>query len=189
MTLLQRVCTRTLCVRAVYALFVKWAKRNVGGTDTQCLTYVRLCARCNNVISNPFSKTMKVSFDFDGTLTLRPVQAFCATLIAAGHEVWITTMRYDNKHIDAMNARGRSVGYSNIDVFALCKKLGIKYEHVIFCNEGGRKTPFLMKHDFAFHLDDDSTIVHELSLTMPCLCIDVYVAGWQERCLAAMQEV
>ena len=38
-SLLQRVCTGTLCVRAVHALFVKWAKRNVGGTDTQCLTY------------------------------------------------------------------------------------------------------------------------------------------------------
>ena len=28
----------TVCP-CLYALFVKWAKRNVGGTDTQCLTY------------------------------------------------------------------------------------------------------------------------------------------------------
>ena len=39
MTLLQQVCTGTLCVRAVYESFVKWAKRNVGSTDIQCLTY------------------------------------------------------------------------------------------------------------------------------------------------------
>ena len=52
MTLLKRACTGTLRVRTVHALFVKWAKRNIGGTDTQCLTYVRLCAHCNNVIGN-----------------------------------------------------------------------------------------------------------------------------------------
>ena len=35
----NEACTGTLCVRAVHALFVKRAKRNVSGTDTQCLTY------------------------------------------------------------------------------------------------------------------------------------------------------
>jgi hypothetical protein len=129
---------------------------------------------------------MKVSFDFDGTLTRQSVQDFCATLIAQGHEVWITTMRYDNKHIDALNALGKSVGYSNIPLFELSKKLGIKYEHIIFCNEGS-KTPFLMQHDFAFHLDDDPYVLQQLSITIPHLGVDVCLGGWQQHCLRLME--
>jgi len=42
---------------------------------------------------------MKVSFDFDGTLSKKDVQKFAKELVEEGHEVWIVTSRFSNEAV------------------------------------------------------------------------------------------
>ena len=39
---------------------------------------------------------MKVSFDFDGTLSRKDVQEYAKSLVNSGLEVWIVTSRFDD---------------------------------------------------------------------------------------------
>ncbi len=125
---------------------------------------------------------MKVSFDFDGTLTQLKVKEFCKELIVLGHEVWICTMRYDDAHL----AKTRHVYYDNIGLYATCDLLGIDRSRIIFCNET-TKSPFLAPHNFVFHLDDDQTVLNEIAEKLPNLAIDVYQSDWLMRCVQALE--
>ena len=40
---------------------------------------------------------MKVSFDFDGTLSRKDVQKLAKELVSEGHEVWIVTSRFSDE--------------------------------------------------------------------------------------------
>ena len=40
---------------------------------------------------------MKVSFDFDSTLSRKDVQSFAKELVDRGLEVWIVTSRFDDE--------------------------------------------------------------------------------------------
>ena len=40
---------------------------------------------------------MKISMDFDSTLSRKDVQSFVINLITKGHEVWIVTSRFDTE--------------------------------------------------------------------------------------------
>ena len=40
---------------------------------------------------------MKVSFDFDGTLSRKDVQNFAKSLVNTGYDVWIVTSRFDDE--------------------------------------------------------------------------------------------
>lgn len=130
---------------------------------------------------------MKISFDFDGTLTLSAVQAFCMTMIELGHEVWICTMRDDDATLNEKARLGTYLGYDNRDLYAVCERLGIPRERIIFCNETS-KSPFLQPHDFVFHLDDDPYVIQEIGLALPHLPVNVLKMGWQTRCLQAIEE-
>ena len=90
---------------------------------------------------------MKVSFDFDSTLTIDTVQDFARSLIENGHEVWIVTQRFEFK-----DHNGNSV--NNKWVFEIAEEVGIKKEHIHFCNMSD-KYHFFIDKDFLFHLDDD----------------------------------
>ena len=130
---------------------------------------------------------MKVSFDFDGTLTLRAVQSFCAELINKGHEVWICTMRDSDEMLAQRERKGGYSSYDNVDLYEVCWALNIPLERIIFCNETS-KSPFLEQHDFVFHLDDDPYVLHEISLALPYLPINVLKPNWRTRCLQAIED-
>ena len=90
---------------------------------------------------------MKVSFDFDSTLTIDTVQDFARKLVEDGHEVWIVTQRFEFK-----DSSGNSV--NNKWVFEIAEEVGIKRENIHFCNMRD-KFHFFIDKDFLFHLDDD----------------------------------
>lgn len=91
---------------------------------------------------------IKVSFDFDGTLSRADVQGYASALIAKGVEVWICTARLSNT--EAPSTRW------NDDLFAISDSLGIRRSHIKFCSMSD-KYHFFENRDFAFHLDDDMT--------------------------------
>lgn len=89
---------------------------------------------------------IKVSFDFDSTLSKPEVQKLAKFLIDTGVEVWITTSRFGNGKEPYSNW--------NDDLYLVAKKVGIKKENVIFCQMSD-KWKLLSDKNFAFHLDDD----------------------------------
>jgi hypothetical protein len=95
---------------------------------------------------------MKVSFDFDATLSETEVQQFAKELVKKGLEVWIITARIDNE-------TGEKNGWhwiekQNKQLFDIANDCGIKPENIKFtamCD----KIEFIEGNEFTFHLDDD----------------------------------
>ena len=84
---------------------------------------------------------MKISFDFDQTLSEPHIQAVAKRAIADGHEVYITTARV--KH--------SSLPFINSDLEKIAKEIGILPERVRF-TDGRLKNEWL--EGFDIHFDD-----------------------------------
>ena len=98
---------------------------------------------------------MKISFDFDGTLSEDKYQKLAAKFIQLGAEVFITTSRNPNNN--------------NMDLFNVAKKLGIKEAKITFTNFMP-KTNFVKKYDI--HFDDDDEEIYDINLH-PCDCLAI----------------
>ncbi len=79
----------------------------------------------------------KVSFDFDGTLSLNMVQEVAHELRDKGYDIWIVTARCPQG--------------SNQDLQNIAKNLWANVKYMCFED----KFKFLKDKDFLFHLDDD----------------------------------
>ncbi len=93
---------------------------------------------------------MKVSFDFDSTLSVPYIQRYAKYLINKGVDVWICTSRVS---CDEALKRFKSYGH-NDDLFTVSSELGISKEKVIFTNHNN-KIDYLRDKGFVWHLDDD----------------------------------
>lgn len=90
---------------------------------------------------------VKVSFDFDATLSRTDVEKYAKELVDKGVEVWICTSRYSPE-----NAPNKEW---NDDLFQTALRVGIKKEHIIFTNYAN-KSEHLNNKGFKWHLDDDN---------------------------------
>lgn len=120
---------------------------------------------------------MKLSFDFDSTLSRQIIQNYAQELINRGIEVWICTSRVDDEQA---LIRWKSSGY-NDDLFLVAQELKIPKERIIFTNHE-LKTDFLRGKNFIWHLDDD---VIELSFfkgekTVGISCYKT--TTWRDKC-------
>lgn len=117
---------------------------------------------------------MKVSFDFDGTLTRPSVLQYAESLVKRGFEVWIVTSR--------MGFGKEPNPNWNDDIFETANYIGIKKEHIHFCCMDD-KVNFLKDKDFVFHIDDDNielSLIGAYSKVKP-----IYVFGnkdWLQDC-------
>ncbi|WP_456867595.1 hypothetical protein [Galbibacter sp. BG1] len=100
---------------------------------------------------------MKVSFDFDSTLTEERIQDLAKKFISNGIEVWVTTTR--------------NIFGDNKDLYRLVHSLGIDVKQIEFTN-GKDKYSFLKSFDL--HFDDNE---HEIILINehPMKCIGVLI--------------
>jgi len=96
---------------------------------------------------------MKVSFDFDGTLSRDDVQKYAKSLMEKGIETWVVTARYDD--IEKSNTIYRN--YNNNDLYSITDNLKIPRENIVFMNMQDKSDFFCLNEDFIFHLDDNST--------------------------------
>lgn len=109
---------------------------------------------------------MKVSFDFDNTLTKPHVQEIAKAMIIAGHYVRITTSRLTKSY--------PTIGepeccFNNHDLYEVMREIGI--DDVMF-TEGRYKAEFLQ--DFDLHFDDDLSEIAEIKEKCPkCKVIKV----------------
>ena len=83
----------------------------------------------------------KISFDFDGTLSETHILAVAIRAIEAGHDVYITTARFQHK----------AMAFINKDVYKVADLLGIVHDKVRF-TDGNDKSNWLVGFDI--HLDD-----------------------------------
>lgn len=124
---------------------------------------------------------MKVSFDFDSTLTRMSVQKYAKELIERGLEVWIVTSR--------MGFGKEPNPTWNDDLFEVAEYVGIKKENIHFCCMAN-KSEFLKDKGFIFHIDDDNI---ELSFIKTDTDVKpIYLFGnkyWRNDCEVAISNI
>ena len=124
---------------------------------------------------------MKVSFDFDNTLTRISVQKYAKELVERGLEVWIVTSR--------MGFGKEPNPTWNDDLFEVAKYVGIKRENIHFCCMAN-KSEFLKDKGFVFHIDDDNI---ELSFIKTDTDVKpIYLFGnkyWRNDCEVALSNI
>lgn len=95
---------------------------------------------------------VKVSFDFDGTLSEDEVRDYAAELTEDPDiEVWIVTARYSEEN--APEEMQATYHEWNKDVYEVAEVLGIPKERIIF-TEMMPKEDFFEHKEFLWHLDD-----------------------------------
>lgn len=117
---------------------------------------------------------MKVSFDFDSTLSRIDVQEFAKTLIDDGLDVWICTSRLCPEK--APNNEW------NDDLFKVANELGIPKSKVIFTNYEDKAEH--LTDDFIWHLDDDWIELNEINRQRKTVGVSVFGNSvWKQKCL------
>ena len=128
---------------------------------------------------------MKVSFDFDNTLSRKDVQRFAKELVSEGVEVWIVTSRISNEQSKleyTCNYTLDRIFKSNKKLFRVADNVGIKREHIIFC-KFAPKIDFIKDNNFLFHLDDNpDELITIMESKDPCKPINVEHSDWEMDC-------
>jgi len=123
----------------------------------------------------------RVSFDFDRTMSKEHVQEYAKELITQGHEVWVTTSRYDEAHMHLYN-RADWTDAGQEDLWEVVDRLSIPRWHVRFTNMECKWT-YLDRTHFVWHLDDDELELSNARLygcSVPM--IQVQSGGWKQKC-------
>ena len=128
---------------------------------------------------------MKVSFDFDATLSRKDVQKFAKELVDNGIEVWIVTSRFDDETGTQKNWHW--IKGQNEKLFIVAKECGIKLENIHFtCMEP--KIDFLKGKEFTLHLDDDDIeLMNILRSGDNCKPVNVEHFEWLETCKSILK--
>lgn len=107
---------------------------------------------------------MKVSFDFDSTLSENYIQEIAKRFIAFGDDVYIVTSRVsDNVPIIGIPQRD----YSNKDLHAIADDLGIKHENRHF-TQGAFKSETIKSLGIELHFDDMEDEVEKINNETEC---------------------
>jgi hypothetical protein len=95
---------------------------------------------------------IKVSFDFDNTLSRKSIQKFAKEMKKEGHDVHIVTSRFEDitRYIDP-----KILESGHKDLYRACYYLNIPRENIHFTNMKYKSEYFIEHSDFVWHLDDD----------------------------------
>jgi hypothetical protein len=133
---------------------------------------------------------VRVSFDYDETLSEPHIRMYAEELIERGVEVWIVTSRSDTpEHIQRFRVRPESWGKINSDIDEDAKELGIPSERVIF-TDFSPKYKFLENKNFLWHLDNDNVETEEINeFLIPGMGINCWdEPDWKEKCEKILKE-
>ena len=123
---------------------------------------------------------LKVSFDFDGTLTRPHIQEYAKELIERDIEVWITTSRFNDAQAEIMND-GLYPTHNN-DLWKIAEQIGISPKNVYFTNLE-KKFIYIRKTNFIFHLDDDMLELYLIQkYSKKTVPIKVTKSQWRQKC-------
>lgn len=119
---------------------------------------------------------MKVSFDFDNTLSREDVQNYAKNLLEKGIEVFVVTARFNELRKSFFKNNP-----TNNDLWAVCNKIGISERNVIFCNMED-KSEQLVDTNLVWHLDDCWVTINEIISKTKVPAIDVTRSDWMNQC-------
>ncbi len=123
---------------------------------------------------NSQNNPLKVSFDFDSTLSKKHIQEYAKSLIENGLEVHIVTDRFEDT---------TRCAYNNEYLFKVVNKLGIDKKNVHFLNMRDKYKFFLDNTDFIWHLDDDDIAMEFINDETDVVCIfNNKTVDWKEIC-------
>lgn len=100
---------------------------------------------------------MRISIDYDSTLSQPRIQELAKLLIARGHEVYILTSRFDS----VRRLKFHDLA-SNEDLYAVAKEVGIKPFRIAFTNQQ-KKWIWLLETGIKIHIDDDLSVIRDLA--------------------------
>ncbi|MGL4584269.1 MAG: hypothetical protein ACRCVU_14970 [Flavobacterium sp.] len=118
---------------------------------------------------------MRVSFDFDGTLTEPLIEQYAKELVMKGISVFIVTGRY-NELLCVMHGIN-----ANDDLFDLADKIGIVHKHIIFTNRAD-KSYTIGGSGLVWHLDDDLNALNDINRYSDVKGIWIGNDDWKEKC-------
>lgn len=122
---------------------------------------------------------LKVSIDFDGTLSRIDVQEYAQKLLAEGVDVWVVTTRYDENH---KHKYAEDYDVTSDDLWSVVDAIGIPRWKVRYTNMEWKYT-YLIGTDFIWHLDDNAnemTRARYNSCEVPM--IQVNTTAWKRKC-------
>lgn len=102
---------------------------------------------------------MKISFDFDGTLSESYIQVLAKSLIDSGNDVWIITSR--GIFFGEMD-KETYLRTFNRDIVQVCDEIGIGLSKVIITG-GSLKFNYYLEGKFDLHFDNDWEEVLEIN--------------------------
>ena len=118
------------------------------------------------------NKPIRISFDFDSTMTKPSVQKFATQMVNQGHEVWICTSRFSDNFSR----------WGNSDLYQVAEVVGISIDRIKFMNMAD-KYEFFIDNDFLFHLDDDSVEIELINENTDTVGINVFGnKTWKRKC-------
>ena len=133
---------------------------------------------------------MNVSFDYDDTLSRREFRLFANDLITSGHDVWIVTMRFENKTAMLRHFKRKNMPWKgNADIFLVARKLNIPASRIIFTNWRW-KSEFLKDGKFIWHLDDCPHTLRDIKKHCPdVVAINSWLnPRWKRQCLDGLRD-
>lgn len=128
---------------------------------------------------------VKVSFDFDSTLSTEEVQEYAKELISRGIDVWVVTTRWDENHKHKYFHKGsKQIENAHKELWEIVDRLGIPRWKVRFTNMEW-KHKYLTGAGFLWHLDDNREEITEAvdsrAADMPYMIL-VEEENWKEQC-------
>jgi len=130
----------------------------------------------HNTIDN--NGNIKISIDFDSTLSRKDVQGFVKELVKDGYQIWIVTSRFDTE--TALKNGWYWVKTNNNELYDVAEECGISTHQIKFtCAED--KIKYLEGKGFVLHLDDDAEeLMGILESDDDCKPVNVEHFEWKE---------
>ena len=114
---------------------------------------------------------IKVSFDFDNTLSRKDVQEYAIELINRKVDVWVCTSRTSDPY-----------KLNNDDLFKIADEIGISRSSIIFTGYEN-KSDHLNDKEFLWHLDDDVIELSFIKTDSDVVPVSIYKnENWKLEC-------
>lgn len=97
---------------------------------------------------------MKISFDFDDTLSMPEIQKIAKLYVSRGHDVWVTTARSSES----------SLMYDNKEIEEVCGKIGVPIDKIQYTN---KKPKYLFLKGYDIHVDNDPKEILGIQSNLP----------------------
>jgi len=132
-------------------------------------------------------KRLRLSFDFDGSLSRDSLQKYARELVDLGHEVWICTARFDSieKYTGDFMSKYQilSIKDEHEHLFNVADRCGISRDNIKFMNMAPKYEFFLENKGFLWHLDDDYIECREINQNTKTVAVScANGSNWRHKC-------